>query len=114
MKHAECLLICWQGSKNSKTNQKIEDFNSSDLLTELKDNFSCRKNLEYDYGDVKIYMCKVNRGKGFEKCPKQIRVVFPSDSLQVIIQQTGDHVHVQKQANNQINQLLLHLSQGLT
>ena len=73
---------------NRKTFLNNEAFSSSELIDEIKNNFSCRKKVEYEYGDVHIYMCKINRRKGFEKCSKQIRIVFPSDSLQVLIQET--------------------------
>ena len=68
-----------------------------------EENISCRKKIEYDYGDVHIYMCKINRRKGFEKCSKQVRVIFPSNSLQVIIQETGNHEHIPKRAEDQQN-----------
>ena len=82
---------------NRKTFLNNEAFSSSELIDEIKNNFSCRKKVEYEYGDVHIYMCKINRRKGFEKCSKQIRIVFPSDSLQVLIQETGNHEHVRKE-----------------
>ena len=85
---------------NWRTFQNNEDFSSSELIDEIKNNFSCRKKLEYDYGDVHIYMCKMNRRKGFEKCSKQMRIVFPSDSLQVIIQETGNHEHIRKETGD--------------
>ena len=54
---------------NWRTFQNNEDFSSLELIDEIKNNFSCRKK-QYEYGDVHIYMCKMNRRKGFEKCSK--------------------------------------------
>ena len=82
---------------NRKTFLNNEAFSSSELIDEIKNDFSCRKRIEYEYGEVHVYMCKVNRRKGYEKCSKQMRIVFPSDSLQVLIQETGSHEHVRKE-----------------
>ena len=83
--------------KNRRTFQDTDSFNSAtDFQDELKEKFSCRKRMEYEYGDAHIYMCKVNRRKGYKKCPKQMRIIFHSDSLQVTIQETGVHQHIQE------------------
>ena len=73
-----------------------ESFKSSDLLIELKENFSCKSKKEMEYGDVHLYVCKVSRRKNFEKCSKQIRLIYPADTMDVLVQETGVHEHVEK------------------
>ena len=81
---------------NKKKYLDPELFRSSDLLTEIKENFSCKSKKEMEYGDCHLYICKISRRKNFEKCPKQIRIIFPSDTLEVLVQETGEHEHNEK------------------
>ena len=46
---------------NTKSYHDPESFKSSDFLTDLKQNFSCKSKKEMVYGDVHLYVCKFSR-----------------------------------------------------
>ena len=82
--------------KMKRSFQNPADFEVSNLLNEIKSEFTCQRRKEFEYNTVHTYTCKMSRRKGYEKCPKEIRIIFPSDSLSVVVQETGVHHHVQK------------------
>ena len=84
---------------NKKKYLDPESFKSSEFLKDIKNNFSCKSKKEMEYGDVHLYVCKFSRRKNYEKCSRQVRVIFPADSMEVLIQETGLHEHVEKQGS---------------
>ena len=82
--------------KMKRSFQNPADFEASNLLNEIKSEFTCQRRKEFDYNTVHTYTCKMSRRVGYEKCPKEIRIIFPSDSLSVVVQETGVHHHIEK------------------
>ena len=82
--------------KMKRSFQNPADFEASNLLNEIKSEFTCQRRKEFDYNTVHTYTCKMSRWVGYEKCPKEIKIIFPSDSLSVVVQETGVHHHIEK------------------
>ena len=61
--------------------QNPADFEVSNLISEIKSEFTCQRRKEFEYNTVHTYTCKMSRRVGYEKGPKEIRIIFPSDSL---------------------------------
>ena len=58
-------------------------FQESSICHDLNDNFTMRRKHDMNYGEVRNYFCKFVAKTHFLPCKKQIRVVFPADSLEV-------------------------------
>ena len=82
--------------KQRRKFQHPDEYTASNILEELKSDFTCQRRKEFDYGECHTYTCKISRRAGYEKCPKEIRIIFPSDDLSVIVQETGVHHHIEK------------------
>ena len=51
------------------------EFKSSTIAKRLADEFSCRKNREFQYADVQEYECKFMRRVGYLPCPWKLKVI---------------------------------------
>ena len=60
-------------------------FQESSICQDLNDNFTMKRKQDYSYGEVRNYICKFGQKAHFLPCKKEIRVVFPADSLEVQI-----------------------------
>jgi hypothetical protein len=54
--------------------ETAKDFKSSDIAKKLEEEFSCRKNREFQYADVLEYDCKFKRRVGYLPCPWKLKV----------------------------------------
>ena len=72
-----------------------KEYFESQLFIELKEMFSRkRKNDDLCHGDVHHYVCKYSRKKKYLPCPHQMKIIFPSDSQEVIAQEVNSHSHI--------------------
>ena len=71
-------------------------YHDSSLFKELKENFTLKRNQEADYGVVHKYICKFAQKTRYHKCDYQIKVVFPSKDLDVIVEECNAHEHILK------------------
>ena len=69
-------------------------FKESNILEDLQTNYSLKKKDEFEYGDVHSYVCKYSRKKRYFPCMHQYKIIFPSDSLEVIVEEANIHEHV--------------------
>ena len=80
-------------------NQKIKylnakEFEESQVWQEIKDDFTIKRKHSLEYGDTEHYVCKFARKKRYTPCPYELKIIYPSDSFEVIIQETGgNHLH---------------------
>ena len=70
-------------------------FEDSNILDELKENYLIKRRREYEYATVHNYVCKYSQREKFLPCRKEIRIVFPSDSLEVFVQECNQHEHIE-------------------
>ena len=75
------------------TFENVDDYKNSNIFQDLNENFTLRKRMELNHGDVENYICRFSRRVGFSKCFREIRVIFPSDTIEVQIQEYQNHVH---------------------
>ena len=75
--------------------ENIEDYRNSNIFKDLKENFTLRKRRELNHGDVENFICRFSRKVGFAKCSREIKVVYPSDSVGVEIYEYKNHIHEQ-------------------
>ena len=64
-------------------------------MEELKENYTSKRRREYEYATVHNYVCKYSQRSQYLPCKKEIRIVFPSDSLEVFVQEAGQHDHIE-------------------
>ena len=71
------------------------EYFESQLYNEIKEMYTRkRKNDDLCHGDVHHYVCKYSRKKKYIPCPHQLKIIFPSDSQEVIAQEVHTHSHV--------------------
>ena len=70
-------------------------FEQSNVIEELKDNYTVKRKREYEYATVHNYVCKYFQRSQYLPCQKEIRIVFPADSLEVFVQESGRHEHIE-------------------
>ena len=70
-----------------KNNPKA--YEESNLIEGLKENYAVKRKREYEYAVVHNYVCKFSKRSQYLPCQKEIRIVFPSDSLEVFVQEAG-------------------------
>lgn len=78
------------------------DYKKSEIASKIESEFSCRKNREYDYGDVLEYECKFKRRVGFKPCSWKMKVTFLSHNSEVTVESLEDftdHVHDEDMEN---------------
>ena len=73
--------------------ENIEEYKNSNIFQDLKENFTLRKRMELHHGDVENFICRFSRKVGYTKCSREIKVVFPSDTVEVQIYECKSHVH---------------------
>ena len=56
--------------------KNANEYKASDIAKKLKEEFSCRKNREFEYADVAEYECKFRRRVGFLPCPWRLKVML--------------------------------------
>ena len=69
-------------------------FEQSNFLVELKETHTSKRKREYEYAEVHNFVCKYFQKKGFISCQQETRIIFPSDSFEVIIQEANRHEHI--------------------
>ena len=69
-------------------------FEESNVIEELKENYAVKRKRKYDYAAVHNYVCKYYYRSQYLPCKKEIRIVFPSDTLEDIVQEAGCHEHI--------------------
>ena len=84
--------MSWVKKINFNNPKAYED---SNVLEELKENYAVKRKREYDYATVHNYVCKYFYRSQYLPCQKEIRIVFPSDSLEVFVQEAGRHEHIE-------------------
>ena len=84
--------LVWRKMMNFNT---PEAFLESNLLEEIKEIYTIKRKREHESHEVHNYVCKFSQRQKFLPCKKLLRVVFPSDSKEVFVQETGVHEHVE-------------------
>ena len=84
--------LSWQ-KKISFNN--MDQYNESALYEELKDNFTRKRMEDFEYGECYNYVCKFNKKTGYLHCQKKMRIIFPADSCEVLVQEHGVHEHIE-------------------
>ena len=69
-------------------------YQESNILDELQANYTLKQQEEFEYGTVHTYCCKFRQKKRYLPCMHQYRVIFPSDSLKVIVEEANVHEHI--------------------
>ena len=76
----------------------------SEIGKKIADEFTVRKDREFEYADVKIHHCKFSRRVGFKPCPWNFKVSFLAHSSDVVVE-TNDglehHIHEVDEEYNQ-------------
>ena len=82
-KHLIQMMILSEGQlgKIAMAKKSVEKTN---ILEELQANYTLKRKEEFEYGTVHTYCCKFNKKKRYLPCMHQYKVIFPSDSLEVI------------------------------
>ena len=73
--------------------ENVEEYKNSNIFQDLKENFTLRKRRELHHGNVENFICRFSRKVGYTKCSREIKVVFPSDTVEVQIYEYKNHVH---------------------
>ena len=60
------------------------EYKSSDVFVEITEDFTQKRYNDWEYGEVYNYVCKFSRRAGFLPCERELKVVFPSHSSDVI------------------------------
>ena len=73
-----------------------KEFHDSEIGIKIVEEFTVRKDREFNYADVKIHHCKYSRRVGFKPCPWMFKVSFLTYNSEVVVE-TDDglehHVH---------------------
>ena len=72
-----------------------EAFLESKILDEIKETYTSKRKREHETHEVHNYVCHFSQRQKFLPCKKQLRIVFPSDSKEVFVQETGVHEHIE-------------------
>ena len=73
------------------------EYHNSDLFADLKKNFTLRRKHELEYGESHQYTCKFARKTHYLSCPHEVKVIFPCDTLEILVQTFESHYHVPKE-----------------
>ena len=76
--------------------KNVEEFNVSEIMKHLQDNFTLRRARENEQADVEHFTCKYSRKVGFLPCPVQYKVSYMSHCDEVlveIVEGHTDHIH---------------------
>ena len=75
---------------------RAEEYHTSEIGTKIREEFTTRKDREFNYADVKIHCCKYARRVGFKPCPWMFKVSFLSHNSEVVVETNDNmtsHVH---------------------
>ena len=70
-------------------------FEDSIVMEELKENYTAKRKRVYAYAIVHNYVCKYSQRGQYLPCRKEIRIIFPSESQNVLVQEAGEHEHIE-------------------
>ena len=84
--------LVWTKKVNFNT---PEAFLESNILDEIKETYTSKRKREHETHEVHNYVCHFSQRQKFLPCKKQLRIVFPSDSKEVFVQETGVHEHIE-------------------
>ena len=68
-------------------------FEDSIVMEELKESYTVKRKRVYAYAIVHNYVCKYSQRGQYLPCRKEIRIIFPSESQNVLVQEAGEHEH---------------------
>ena len=63
-----------------------KEFNDSEIGNKIVEEFTARKEREFDYADVKIYHCKYSRRVGFKPCPWMFKVSYLTYNSELMVE----------------------------
>ena len=69
-------------------------FHDSNLIDDLKENYTAKRKRNYAYASVHNYVCKFSQRCQYLPCKKEIRIIFPCESEEVLVEEAGQHEHV--------------------
>ena len=84
--------LVWTKKVNFNT---PEAFLESNILDEIKETYTSKRKREHETHEVHNYLCHFSQRQKFLPCKKQLQIVFPSDSKEVFVQETGVHEHIE-------------------
>ena len=73
--------------------EDADDYKNSNVFQDLKENFTLRTRRELHHGDVENFICRFSRKVGYRKCSREMKVVFPSDTVEVQVYEYKNHIH---------------------
>ena len=73
----------------------MDQYNESSLYEDLKDNFTRKRMADFEYGECYNYVCKFNKKTGYLHWKKEMRIIYPADSCEVVVQEHGVHEHIE-------------------
>ena len=71
----------------------VEEFQESEIKKEIDEEFSEKRNNDWEYGHVYNYVCKFSRRVGFLPCEREMKVVFMSHCSEVHVSDNVVHKH---------------------
>lgn len=73
----------------------LEDFNTSDIWKDIKENFTRMRKTAFLYADTELYVCKYSRKVGYKACNYKfmIRYLTTSDEVVIDVDENYEHVH---------------------
>ena len=69
------------------------EYKSSDVFSEIEEDFTQNRYNDWEYGEVYNYVCKFSRRAGFLRCERELKVVFPSHCSEVNVYDNVEHKH---------------------
>ena len=69
------------------------EYKSSDVFSEISEDFTQKRYNDWEYGEVYNYVCKFSRRAGFLPCDRELKVVFPSHCSEVNVSDNVEHKH---------------------
>ena len=76
------------------------EYKNSDEYKSLGDLFNFKRKYETDAGIYEEFLCKHFRKAGFHSCSMITKVLYPSDTLGVVVLVSGEHEHVEKETED--------------
>ena len=67
------------------------EYEASNIIQELNEGYTRKRISEFEYGTVYNYVCNT----GYLPCRKEIRIIFPSDSFEVLVEEANSHEHAE-------------------
>ena len=71
------------------------EYEASNIIQELNEGYTRKRISEFEYGTVYNYVCKFSQKTGYLPCRKEIRIIFPSDSFEVLVEEANSHEHAE-------------------